>query len=73
MPHPNELDHVIEDGAVSAICPYCDKPIVNGPTETYGGLLLHATCYEEFGAELLSEDAPNENEVDYAYRRYYGF
>lgn len=85
----NELDHVISDGCSSAICPYCDEPIVDGQTEKYGGLLLHAACYVKLGEDFtllhaecvkLSEDlsrepieVPSEDELDYAYGRYYGF
>ncbi len=41
------------------ICPFCEEPILSGPTEQFGGLLLHADCYREFGVELSKLDEPN--------------
>lgn len=73
--------HLIEDPP-HAICPYCDEPITTGPTENYGGMLLHKECFEDYGRdqdyEARCEDdsrdyIPTEGELEYDYQRYYGY
>lgn len=66
-----DLSHLIEDPNTNAVCSFCGETI-DGPVETYGHTQMHTKCYRQFGEELDCSTV-GDDELDYAYQRYYGF
>lgn len=72
MPHLNEFDHVITDGATPVVCSKCGSLITDGPVERYGDMLLHVSCRRDILDELAREEF-SEDDVEFAYQKHYGF
>lgn len=78
--------HLVRDVCSTPSCPYCDQPVLDGPTEFFGANLMHRECYQKLGEELTALDSsprnrpkivigrcPNKNDVEYSYQKYYGY
>jgi hypothetical protein len=57
-----ELFHLIHDGPVAPVCPFCNQTIA-GEMVPYGGSHLHAACYEELGREWAAVNIPKEAQM----------
>ena len=69
--------HLINDIHSDAVCQYCNAAITDGPTENCGGSLIHSECYRllmsEPNGETPEPTEPTDDDMEYAYQRYYGF